>query len=1553
MLLFRTFPTPIVNPGPDNNEDADGINDSNLSYLTRCLYRSVDMEVEHSTVEAAGQPEAQAQTHAPQQSSPLHPESNKAAPKEELPKSSIKEQQQRQSELNPEQQQTMQPEPSWQQRSQTAQQQPDEPAPSLNNYNRETASNLREKSLDEVFNLGMDIVLEFDRIDEGDLSTLDHVVQFSHFKGLVISDSYLRRLRSAITELWSNSNGRRIPLGENTNTIEALQKALLRSLQYTNMIFTMKPIDLLESTLTSAKGAKPLTEIMGIFEAIVNSISSVKVVLLGIQYFGSSHEEMVTIQSDEIISEVGTYMKGLIHELILPLITLSSQSTSSTQFTKHLRELVDSVVSGCVSALRYLRRYIESPGSNNEDLFTQLDTMSTNILLTKVPESGAILPSDSFDPLYFEAMNILVFISRSYSEIKSTLLELSTQLYLLDSGKKSFPRRYRIPQLRTGISVMSALVMKVVQNCYILPEDMAHAEDDDAVTLYLEKCNSAYEKANTGCSGFISSLLLKIREQNSTVQKNFFDVFIKDTLDVMGLPEWPAAELLIQNLVSWLKHIINDKKPKIDVNVRLQTVAIDTMGKIESSLLELIAKSSGEPHAHIELARISPEEIRDCCATGKAILGKMKSDWGRRPEYHSSYGYIFFQLYLSLAKITKNVKTSLEARNEAEKAMREIIGFDDHSRMNETDFTLAYSKYLEYRPFKGYSDIVIKCLSNELTESKRMVKAKVISVLSDLIDNDSKIFLNNHVRAALEKNLSDSSVTVREKAVQIVGKYSAYPEFSNDSYYILLCGHTSDPATAVRKRAISVLRTIYMAGRGSLETRQKIINSMLDRIDDDEESIQKVVKDNLKEIFFSGWNYTADQTDPNNYAATKSSVLRVIEVIPSSLANPNEAQKRLKDQFHKFLSEVLNAVDPDVQNNLQCAETIVGVLTELSVNEDESKKQDKMLESIAIFVTARNNLIKLKHLHALKHLLIQEVKDNRYSRYYTLVIFRDGLNGVAELPEKDLLKYLIDNLPRMISRVSHREIRECVPCFWLACKLMSNHEPCVKLLDKCLIQFDQRIQAIRKTGLDEKSVNVCKRLLNIIGVSARYFQLTEEEVKQMAFNKKQRKTATSLGIEVMMPIAKGIYPSSEQLLLETAELNQALRKCALESIGDACIGNPASFRSINSLYTDILQNKDDYDAASIVMSTMFEFSEAQEENADHMARESLVAKKSKKKLEEPVDITNGSYNSIEASTSLEFAKLYGAYIRNIALTSIEEPGLWATKFIEISIRQGAAFPQDVTPTIIALEASEQEEIASLAKRGLRQLFSKYEQAMSPHYITGLKLAAKYCRQMYPEKFYELSNKLDSFYSCFATKTVKKKLLSSVLRSFNFDLNSTSNDKLTDHVYYVAFMARNLSCVEFAETEEANVLVNGIKELLNSSGMLVDERSSELLSHNVEEVQKWREAALLSLIFHILYQFMIILKKTYLSSSKPPATPSGSILNLNQFYLDPNTFDNVEVNKDRCKAFSNAIGVYAKDEERKRKAEEGDHDGNEENNVNELEGSFSSISSPRTKQPRIE
>lgn len=1399
-------------------------------------------------------------------------------------------------------------------------------------YRRETVGHIREKHMEEFFNLAMDIVLEFDRIDEGEYSSVDHATQFNNFKGMVISDTYLKRLRSSISEMQSNSTGR-IPLKEHSSTVDGLQKAVHRSLRNVEPIFTMQPIKKLENSLYANDIIQPVTELTGLFQGILNSINGAKVSLLIMRCLGDGHEEMVTVQSDEMISEICAYIKELMHNVILPLCSLPVKTQS--QLVQAMREMIESVLAGATSVVRYLRAFVQN-SDPNESLFTQLDTMSNNILLTKLPDTG-VVAADSVDPLYVEAVNILVIVTRSYSDIKTTLLEISSQFYLLDSGKKSFPRRYRVPQLKAGISVFSALVMKIVQNCYALPPDATtpagEEEGQQQENVYLQQCLAAYERASSGCSGFISSLLIKLREQSSGIYKSFFDVFVKDVLDVLLLPEWPAAELLVQTLISWLKHLISDKKPKIEVNVRLQTIAIDTLGKVETGLRNVITTISGESHSHIELARISPEEIKDCCTVAKSVLGRMNNEKERRLEYQSSYGYLLTQLCMSLSKITRNQKTSLEAREAATKCIEDLIDDNASCRMTDVDFAAMYSKYLAYRPFKGYSDVVIKCLCNELTESKRLVKAKIISVLSDLIDTDSKIFLNSHVRQALEKNLSDSSVTVREKAVQIVGKYSAYPEFANDSYYALLCGHTNDPATAVRKKAIGVLRNVYMTGRCTLETRQKIINCMLDRIDDEEEGIQKSVRDNLKETLFANWSF-GSQSDPNSYATTKTIVLRVVEILPSTMMGGNEHQARLRELLHKFLSETLNGVDTDKTHYLRCAETIVDILADLSSNEEDSRKQDLMLESISIFVRARNSLIQPKHLNSLKHLVTQEVKDNRYSRYLALVIFRDGLNGMAEIPDNDLLKYLVENLPRMISRVSHREIKECVPCFWLACDLLSNRMPCVKLMDKCLSQFSQRLQAVKSQGLDEKSLNICKRLLNIIGVSARYFQFEDAEFKQMTSNKNQRKNATSLAIDTMMPVANG------SITPQAPELSRQLKKCALQAIGDACIGHPASFRSVGKLYNATLKGND-YESASIVINTMYEFCEAQEANADTLARESAVQKKKKKK-DGPIDITNGSYSNIEASTCLEFAKLYGADIRRIALSSIEEPGLLATKFIEVTIRQGAAFPQDVTPVTMALETSDTEEIANLAKKALRNLFGKYEQAMSPHYISGLKLAANYCKHMYPTRYYQLKNKLDSFYDIFTTKSMRKKLFKSIVKSLNYDVTSVNGNDIQSHLEYVAFMARNLSCLDIADTDEVNVLTTELKEVLLSSGMLVDERYNELTNHNVNDSQRWRDCGLLSLVFHILCQFMMFLRRAYHKSSDKSNTP---ILFLDQFDLNSRTFDDIMTNKARCHAFSEDIGIYLKEEERKRKVQEDDGES----------GLTTEVSTQQStpKQPRLE
>lgn len=239
-------------------------------------------------------------------------------------------------------------------------------------------------------------------------------------------------------------------------------------------------------------------------------------------------------------------------------------------------------------------------------------------------EKESCLGIQRFEVLRRTAMDVLAQIFQRYPDQRTSIIdEILVSLEKLPVTRQS-ARQFKLPDGKP-IQLVSALLMRLVQASSSMSLDSKSErrqdqleDDDDAdmsdaeaphprrrmstvsaedgehsdesnqnVRKLRERVTPLYDSASKNASYMVQFLVqraLKSTKSGDTPYRNLLDIFTEDFLNVLGMPEWPAAEMLLRALLSKMIFITNDEKS----SVPSKNVALDLLGLMGSGISDLL-----------------------------------------------------------------------------------------------------------------------------------------------------------------------------------------------------------------------------------------------------------------------------------------------------------------------------------------------------------------------------------------------------------------------------------------------------------------------------------------------------------------------------------------------------------------------------------------------------------------------------------------------------------------------------------------------------------------------------------------------------------------------------------------------------------------------------------------------------------------------------------------------------------------------------------------------------------------------------------------------------
>jgi hypothetical protein len=141
-----------------------------------------------------------------------------------------------------------------------------------------------------------------------------------------------------------------------------------------------------------------------------------------------------------------------------------------------------------------------------------------------------------------------------------------------------------------------------------------------------------------------------------------------------------------------------------------------------------------------------------------------------------------------------------------------------------------------------------------LGETQPGLRARTMKSLAQIVEVDPLLMGDEHLRMAITGRFLDDAISVRQAAVDLVGRHILYRSEFVDAYYGIVLERLLDKGVSVRKSVVKILRCLLQQPHvaNSVEKSTEICLKLVNRIGTitEEETIKELILDTFQELWF-------------------------------------------------------------------------------------------------------------------------------------------------------------------------------------------------------------------------------------------------------------------------------------------------------------------------------------------------------------------------------------------------------------------------------------------------------------------------------------------------------------------------------------------------------------------------------------------------------------------------------------------------------------------------------------------------------------------------------
>lgn len=1081
----------------------------------------------------------------------------------------------------------------------------------------------------------------------------------------------------------------------------------------------------------------------------------------------------------------------------------------------------------------------------------------------------------TFDPraiecLRLEALGLLEGIFSLYEDQRQWILEeILTSLIKLPTNKKHL-RQYKLPDGRS-IQTVSALMMILVQSCAAAPHGHgeAHAPDHEepsteAFEVWHRDWRTALESVNSNVTHiwqYLCSRCTKSAAKGSTTEAQYrlaFDNFLEDVLGVINLPEWPVAEIFIRSvsrkMMGFVDEISNHDNYKILMATEVLGSVAVCMLKQGCAVKELLQSEDVETSEILQslvsdesLSMTSKPAVRHLLNAELQVLGYLDEMANSERDCRSARALSLCQYGVTFSDARNAVIASSQEDEEeidSELSDAEVIGTDNLNdristcihRLRKTvsgvvELAESPSRELAVRialllgqrqPLFRNLDAIIARILVVLERDGISQRSKALKALSQITNVDPSVLNQVNVQETVAKRLTDISPSVRDSAVDFVGRYMATDATIRGQYYKAVGERVLDRATNVRKRVVRLLKEIYTK---TLEIeahlRTDIIVKLLHRTEDDEAGVRELAFKSLQGLLFQSVPGLSFQKK-SDWASLSTKLRLIVKLRVEDLVDICAGQGSQKTILEKFLRDCLNkgedkkdAEDYMVAEFLALAMDYLNEALFSSQNEEDSPMETinglRTINCLSMACPALMNASRTTRL--LPYLKGCSTPQDRLVSCEVLRIYRASVPSL-KLPGIEFCQHLQTILSGLLNRADPVIVREALPCFVaLVDKHTKDYERLVNLVRSLLKQLASERDKHKK-GQEINVRNVSMFLL-IMGLICKHFdfaanetQLGRKLIGQLQTVVGRKRTVLSYAFDIAY-----YYTGSS---FESMPHGKAIRRQALESLGWMCETLPSMLTMENSItLIETVLEAGDADLVNQVLCLFRDFLRSEQPR--------LAKSKPNRRENGRVDmkeLIGNAEDFADAGVAGPTMQRFLPAILDAAVGPNDTNRYLACEVIEQIVVQGLAHPLLLTPTIVALSGrSDLGDIRRKALTILTNMHTRHSSLIHTRFVECAQRAAK---------LYDLDVELlgrhpeleagafDNWYAFVSEKRARRNdFIKSLVDAV--DVGERQNTLEKSHVRFCAFVVDNLARLEFKTQEEVLLVVHYCIRILAVTG----------------------------------------------------------------------------------------------------------------------------------------
>ncbi|KAH8728819.1 sister chromatid cohesion protein-like protein Mis4 [Phaeosphaeriaceae sp. PMI808] len=1203
------------------------------------------------------------------------------------------------------------------------------------------------------------------------------------------------------------------------------------------------------------------------------------------------------MRREEIIDVIIDLIKVIKDACIVPVVQSRRSHPSERLFrdaTGHKKEL-QGVLRLCGSIISRFATLIGKCNLSDRALNT-LEFLTLELLMEQNSDSekDSVFTVQKFEQFRQKAVDILAQIFARHAEQRSSILNgiLSNLEKLPD--KKASARQFKSAR-EAPIMTISAVFMRFVQVSATNKEVQSKKAASDRTRDASDEEASDYEPGTTvkkkkkkhdGTPGQIaqglftnamqiaSKIVTSLVDRASNVSKtgdkpfrNLLDLFIEDFCNVLGSPEWPAADMLLQQLLVRMKIILQGdqaaKQSVVDKDMALATLARIGCGVIDfkHGLKKLKREKLDITQSDIssKLDRLCDDAMNDDAKERINNMDLLAFDGPYRmiieglPDYlelHSSHEDPHLQSVSSchvtswLAAVTRAFPDHEDADVHplAAKDVRERVGFMlmdpkwlarkyKFQAITDTQSKLAAGIVtLQNQVCRFVPHIVNIMLGSTRDKGSSKLRSRGMTGLEQLIHKDPRVITEGHVKGMVD-NFSDASPMVRESTLSLISTCLEHQPSLEPHFLPSILRLTSDPSNGPKKKAIKLLKEVYN-GPSSQENKLKIIANLLLPTQDDEKAISELSRNVLEEMLLTSSKSNA-RNDDNllKFDRAKRATL-IIDTVQLIHAHPVHLEA-----FQKFFIHVLSPDAKAPSVNLSVCKNLVADMIDEVISPEtgsDAKSQARIMTALSIFAKVKSTLFTVDQIQLLK-LYIKEIAtpEDLGLVQPTVVIFRHvfaTLHSLQHSFAEEVRASLMRNISKLASwasrdSASRDTLIDVAHCLWTVTPMVEQGPLKLCTTITSIICQLRPLASCTKQEAAEKRGKITSYLI-LLGTFGKvcsfdqYIDIFRERTATQARTFVAKKLATAQQLEPLLSPSSAasliLLDTVRPFTMQTWEMS--IREHALRSVGGICQESPKLFMraEIEKVFKLVFINGDNDQLRRVALAAYneyFTFAERRSETGAEIAVGKGAATGSAR-LE-----TSFVANENDTAT-LHLAQRFLQNFVDTALKHDNDLAVLATNIVASISRQGLVHPKECGAALVALGTSGNEKIAQTASTEHKRIHEKQESYLEKEYMQSIRMAFKYQIEVFydPHGMREgtYSPKLVRLFEALkkGKKVTFKKFINNICKQVDFNLSKldTSGDS-PDSVLFARFCLENIALLDFPQLEELAICLNAVEAIV--------------------------------------------------------------------------------------------------------------------------------------------